>query len=113
MNNESTFHFPRRKNDNLQMSTPQKNNAPFEYITPDDAREVPSQDRETHRNREFREQSPVSTAISTFDGKKIKLLRLRDQWTRSIASRCGNGHHILRIADAEDLQMRVSTELCF
>ena len=72
MNNESTFHFPRRKNDNLQMSTPQKNNAPFEYITPDDAREVASQDRETHRNRESREQSPVSTAISTFDGKKIK-----------------------------------------
>ena len=68
MSSDNTFHFPNRKNDNLQMSTPQKTNAPFEYVTPDDARDVASQDRETHRNRDSREQSPVSTAISTFEG---------------------------------------------
>ena len=52
----ATFQFLDRNNGNQRMSTPQKKNVPFEYVTPDDARV------------DACEQADVPSVLSTFEG---------------------------------------------
>ena len=57
----TTFQFLRRNYGNQRMSTPQKKNVPFEYVTPDDARVDVS------------EPADVASVLSTFEGKAFTL----------------------------------------
>ena len=53
----ATFQFIGRNNGNQRMSTPQKKNVPFEYVTPDDAKD------------DAFEKADVASVLSTFEGK--------------------------------------------